>query len=127
VCTAATPSLATLWAPDNSLTNVSINGVTDPNNDVLTITIDTVKSDESSSLAVPGTADAFKLQNGTVNLRKQRGAAASQPGNGRVYYIGFTATDPSRASCSGTVQVVVPRTLATPVVADGANFDVTVP
>jgi hypothetical protein len=42
-------------------------------------------------------------------VRAERTGSKQVPGDGRVYHIGFTATDPAGASCSGTVTVCVPH------------------
>lgn len=47
------------------------------------------------------------------------------PGNGRVYYVGFTARDASGAACSGTVKVCVPHDQGqrSTCIDDGPKFD----
>ncbi|MBS1818149.1 MAG: thrombospondin type 3 repeat-containing protein [Acidobacteria bacterium] len=123
VCTAAVPTVTTLWPVDKALVGVGITGVTDAESGV-TIAITGVKSDEKSTLDRVNLPDAFILGS-TVNLRRDRGIASSLPGNGRVYRISFTATDAGALSCSGTVDVNVPRTLATGTVVDSVIYDAT--
>ena len=48
--------------------------------------------------------DAFIMDNGQVNLRRER----QEHGNGRVYAISFAASDRAGGECSGTVYVCVP-------------------
>jgi hypothetical protein len=112
------------WPADKTFQNVGINNVgTSP-----TITITGVMSDEASSLSLGGPAPAADavILGTTVNLRRERGKSSTLPGNGRVYYVAFTASE-GGAQCTGVVQVKVPRTLATGTIADGPNFNVTVP
>jgi hypothetical protein len=123
VCTAATPSVSVLWPINKTFQNVSINGVTDSESSV-TIAINGVMSDERSSLDSVNAADAT-LAGATVNLRKDRGVASTNPGNGRVYRVSFTATDTGGLSCTGSVDVLAPKTLATPVVIDPVIYDAT--
>jgi hypothetical protein len=46
VCTAARPSIATLWPPDHRLVAVEVGGVTDPDGDDVSITVDGITQDE---------------------------------------------------------------------------------
>jgi hypothetical protein len=126
-CTTARASAANnqlTWPANKAFQNVSIVNVgTSP-----TITITGVMSDEASNLSLGGPAPAADavIVGSTVNLRRERGKSSTQPGNGRVYYVAFTATE-GTAECSGVVQVKVPKTLAAGAIGDGANFNVTVP
>jgi hypothetical protein len=122
VCTAAAPSITTLWPVNKTFQNVSINGVTG----ATSITINTVMSDEASNMDGVSFPDAVIMANGTVNLRKDRGVGATNPGNGRVYRIHFTATNAAGQSCQGDADVFVPKTLATPVVVDPIVWDATI-
>jgi hypothetical protein len=70
--------------------------------------------------------DAVIQANGSVDLRKDRGVGATNPGNGRVYRIHFTASGPGGQSCQGDVNVFAPKTLATPVVQDPIVWDATI-
>jgi len=124
VCTNATPSMDTLWPANKTLQNISINGVVG----ATSITINTVMSDEPSNMDNGfSTPDAFIQANGTVDLRKERGASTTNPGNGRWYQINFTATGGANQSCQGTVEVKVPRTLAAGAVKDPYSYNATVP
>ncbi len=126
VCTGATPTIAQLWPVNKTLQGVGINGVTDAETPgSITIAITGVMSDEKSSLDGVMTPDAFLLGT-TVNLRKDRGVSSTNAGNGRVYRVSFTATDPGGLSCVGSVDVTVPRTLATGTVIDAVVWDATV-
>ncbi len=120
-------SLGSLWAPDHRLVKVSILGVVDPNNNA-TITITGVTQDEATNgLGDGDTAiDAIINADGTVMLRAER----SGKGNGRVYHIHFTASDPESqalgTSVSGIVKVSVPHSKKTDAAIDGGElFDST--
>jgi hypothetical protein len=85
---------------------VEIVGVTDPNNDNVTITITGVTQDEPvTGLGDGDTAPDAVIQGNKVLLRAERAGG----GNGRVYRVSFTATDSNGASCSGSVTVSVPH------------------
>jgi len=122
VCTAAAPSITTLWPVNKTFQNVGITGVTG----ATSITINTVMSDEASNMDGVSFPDAVIQANGTVDLRKDRGVSATNPGNGRVYRIHFTATNAAGQSCQGDANVFVPKTLATPVVVDPIVWDATI-
>jgi hypothetical protein len=112
------------WPANKTFQSVGITNLgTSP-----TITITGVMSDEASNLSRGGPAPlADAVINGTtVNLRRERGVSSTAPGNGRVYYVAFTASE-GGSECSGVVQVKVPRTLATGTVGDGPNFNATLP
>ena len=119
---AATPAM--LWPPDWRFVPVQIGGVTDPDGDPVTIRVTGVTQDEPTGRAgtsvdfAPGGTDlegerarwrlcpdAVILPDGGVKLRAERMLL----GNGRVYEISFTASDPSGASSEGKVRVCVPR------------------
>ena len=45
-------------------------------------------------------------------------------GNGRVYRVSYTATNPAGAACSGYLEVTVPHSRdGRPAVDDGQNYD----
>ncbi|MEO5618745.1 MAG: hypothetical protein ABIS67_13340 [Candidatus Eisenbacteria bacterium] len=145
VCGTAVPDRTVLWPPDHRLVPVSIQGVSDPDGDPVTIRVTRVTQDEppgdspsdasglamdaefdadASAWAIAGNStddaggllgdhregrrtcpDAEISLDGQVMLRAERSAA----GDGRVYTIRFTASDPTGASCEGTVRVSVPQ------------------
>jgi CSLREA domain-containing protein len=107
VCSGATPSVARIWPPDHKMAQVSIQGVTDPDGDAVTIVIDQVRQDESTNGAGDGNTcpDAQGLGTATASVRAERNGQ----GNGRVYTLSFTATDEQGATCQGSVQVCVPH------------------
>ncbi len=107
-CSGASPSV---WSPNHDMVNVTIQGVTDPDGDPVTINIDEIKQDESTD----GTGDDHTCPDGdgigtsTAQVRAER-TASPLSGNGWVYTIYFTASDGKGESCQGSVTVCVPRT-----------------
>jgi FG-GAP repeat protein len=122
-CSGAFPSIATIWPPNHQFVNVTIQGVTDPDGDPVTITIDQIKQDEPTD----GTGDGHTCPDGagigtsTAQVRAERSAH----GNGRVYTIFFTASDGNGGSCQNSVTVCVPRTNNGTCTNGGASFDST--
>ncbi|MEW5745385.1 MAG: hypothetical protein AB1805_08120 [Nitrospirota bacterium] len=103
-CSRAKPSPASLWPPDHKFRAVSINGITDPDNDLVSITISSVHQDEP----VNGLGDGDTGPDGALQplqIRSER----SGKGNGRIYRIGFTASDRRGGECSGVVTVCAPH------------------
>lgn len=109
-CTNATASPATLWPPDHELTLVGITGVTDPDGDPVTVTATSVFQNEPLQ-AGPASAGhaAPDATLSPLQLRAERNGNPKTPGNGRVYYVSFTADDGKGGTCTGTVQVCVPH------------------
>jgi PKD repeat protein len=121
-CSDAAPSRSEIWPPNNAFVSVGVIGVTDPDGDPVTITIDGVTQDEPLQGSGFGSScpDAQRV-NGGIQLRAERGSQA----DGRVYEISFTATDGRGGSCSGTVTVCVPKSQSPhiPCVDSGQDFD----
>ncbi|MGR3311137.1 MAG: Ig-like domain-containing protein [Candidatus Brocadiales bacterium] len=106
----AKPSISCLWPPNHMFVAVSIDGVTDPDGDPVTITVTGVTSDEPTATAkgaggITHAADATGVDTDTANLRAER----SGLGDGRVYEISFVASDGNHGETEGKVQVRVPR------------------
>ena len=95
---AATPSIASIWPPNNKMVPITINGVTDPDGDAVSITITAITNNET------GTADAA-FSGGTAQVRASRNGK----GSGRTYTISFTADDGKGGTSSSSVTVVVPH------------------
>ena len=107
VCDAAYASVDTLWPANHQMVEIEIMGVTDLNNDPITITIDSVYQDELVDGLGDGSSapDAVGIGGSSVMLRAERDAT----GNGRYYHVSFTADDGQGGSCSGVVLVSVPH------------------
>ena len=122
LASAARPTAPILWPPNHRLVAVAILGVSDPDNDPVTIIIDKVTQDEPThGLGGGDTAiDAVINGDGTVLLRAERLGS----GDGRVYRIYFTAAD-GGSSASGVVVVTVPQSVTKPAIDSGGDFDST--
>ncbi len=124
VCTTAVPSVASLWPPNHKFVNIDMLGVTDPNGDVVTITITGITQDEP----VDGKADGHTAPDGmgvgtpTAAVRAER----SGRGDGRVYAIAFSADDGRGRTCQGVVNVSVPKRKGGTAIDSGQLFDSTV-
>ncbi len=118
----AHPNQEYLWPPNNKYIEISIEGVTDPENDAFGIMVTGVTSDEPMSKKSP---DALIDETGKLLLRAQR----SGSGNGRVYEISFVAGDSKGEYKQGKVQVKVPHSKGNKgrvCVDDGQESDATV-
>jgi cysteine-rich repeat protein len=100
-CLDAAASVTDVWPPNHKLVPVTVDGVLDPEGDLVAIVITDVAQDEPVDDAT--CADAFGVGTDTVELRSEREGS----GDGRVYHVTFTATDPFGASCAGEVAVCV--------------------
>jgi len=127
-CGEAYPSIQEIWPPNHKYVDIEIMGVTDPDGDAVTITITGITQDEP--LDAVGNGDGKTSPDGTgvgttiACVRAERQGT----GNGRVYEISFTATDPVGAECSGSVTVCVPHDQGPEheCIDDGQNYDSTV-
>ena len=124
-CSRAYPSVSLLWPPNHKLVDVSINGITYPENLPTTVTITRVQQDEPVNGLGDGDSspDAFGVGAAYVQLRAER----SGTGNGRVYIVDFSATDADGDRCNGTVTVGVPHDQGgkKPPIDDGIRYDST--
>jgi hypothetical protein len=108
--TAAYPSIECLWPPNHKFVDITIEGVTDPDGDDVTITITGITSDEPTA-TIGGAGgdkhapDAYGVGTETASVRAER----SGTGDGRVYNITFDASDGKGEPVEGTVQVKVPH------------------
>jgi len=111
VCSAAVAVLPQTWPPNHSFAPVSISGVTDADGDPLVISATGVTQDEPLQGKGGGdgnTCPDATITGGAASVRIERAGTTTNPGNGRVYAISFTATDPQGCQCTGTVSVCVP-------------------
>ena len=121
VCAAATATPDRLFPPNHRFVPIAIDGVTDPEGGPVTITVDSIFSDEAVDAADSGNTapDGRGVGTDTAEVRAERVG----DGNGRVYTIGFTATDTFGGSCTGEVSVGVPVGRRGDAVDDGPQFD----
>lgn len=127
-CSMAYPSIDTIWPPNHKFVPVEVLGVTDPDGDPVVITIDSIFQDEPVDFLGDGefAPDGLGIGTAIAEVRAERSGDPNVPGNGRVYHIGFTATDPFGGSCSGLLNVGVPHDKKDVPVDDGALYDSTV-
>lgn len=94
----------TLWPPNGLMQQFDLDqlvDVTDPDGDATSLEVTSVVQDEPTGPA----PDAVGVGSQQFSLRAERDGN----GDGRVYIVGFRATDPSGAECSGSVRVGVPH------------------
>jgi hypothetical protein len=122
-CDGATASVGSLWPPNHEFMEISVEGVTDP--DDVSIMITSIFQDEEVLAPDSGNTspDGQGVGTSTALVRAER----IESGDGRVYHIGFRAWNPSGGFCSGTVTVDVPPTRNGTAVDGGALYDSTQP
>lgn len=127
VCDFAYASPASLWPPNHKFVKVNVLGVTDPDSDPITISIDSIFQDELVNGKGDGNTspDGKGIGTSSAEVRAER----SGSGNGRFYHIGFTADDGKGGSCSGEVTVSVAKSMGKKGAAidDGALYNSTLP
>jgi len=124
----AHPSIDCLWPPNHKFVDITIEGVTDPDGDNVTITITNITSDEPTA-SIDGAGgdkhapDADGVGTDTASVRAER----SGNEDGRVYEITFLASDGINEPVVGTVQVKVPHDQSGECVSidSGQNYDAT--
>jgi hypothetical protein len=81
-CNSATPSISTIWPPNHKMINVTIEGVTDPDGDPVTINIDKIKQDEPTDGLGDGHTcpDGAGIGTSTAQLRAERSASLGGTG-----------------------------------------------
>ena len=128
-CTGALPSTETIWPPNHKFVPVSVYGVSDSDGDPVSILIDSIFQDEPVNTYGDGDTarDGRGVATETAEVRAERSGTKKVPGNGRVYHIGFTASDGRGESCSGTVTVGVPHDVKDIPIDEGPLYDSTVP
>jgi hypothetical protein len=122
-CSLAYASPASIWPPNHKFVSINILGVTHPGNLPVSITVTSIFQDEPVGRG-PHSPDGKGVGTSLAKVRAER----TQPGNGRVYHIRFTADDGLGGVCSGEVLVGVPLNQGGGgPVDDGALYDSTVP
>jgi hypothetical protein len=119
-CSAANTSVEVAMDAAHTYHDITIGPVTDPDGDVVTVTVDAVRMDEpdqwggtfpfpATILAPAGvkTVPGGGTVNGLVQVRGERDGLRQSPGNGRVYHILFTGNDGAGGTCHGEAKVGV--------------------
>ena len=122
----ATPDM--LWPPNHKSHDIAITGVTDPDGDAFTLVVDAIFQDEPVNSGEDGDTcpDAWGVgSDGASVIAERVGGELGFEGNGRVYWIYFTATDTYGATCDKVVKVTVPHDKGTAVIDNGPLFDST--
>ena len=111
----------TIWPPNHKMESVFIQGVIDPDNDPVMITIDSIFQDEPTNGLGDGdqSPDGSGIGTDTAQVRAER----SGEDNGRVYHINFTADDGNNGMCIGEVFVAVPHDKKSTAIDDGPVYN----
>ena len=112
-----------LWPPNHRLESITIAGVSDACGASTNITVDSIFQDEPLDAEGDGNTEPDGFGIGTANPQVRAERAGTR--NGRVYHIGFTATDAQGQTCTGTVEVGVPHDRHDTPIDDGPNYDST--
>ena len=124
-CTNAFVNPGMLWPPNHKLVTISFGGVLGGDGNAAEFAVTSVYQDELVDGLGDGdtSPDAFGVGTGSVQLRRER----SGTGDGRIYEIGFDASDSAGATCSGTLFVGVPHDqgLGSTPIDSGVRFDST--
>lgn len=98
----AYPNPEYLWPPNHKFIDVTVEGVSDPDGDEVTIVILSIASNEPADSHEP---DWYGVGSDTASLRAERSGC----GDGRVYTITFLASDGKGGEAIGSVNVYVPH------------------
>jgi hypothetical protein len=127
-CSEAYPSVESIWPPNHKFVSpIHVLGVTDPDDDPVSIVIDSIYQDEPVDTYGDGrfTPDGKGVGTSAAAVRAERAGTKKVPGNGRVYHIFFTADDGRGGTCEGEVLVGVPHDVKDTPIDDGALYDST--
>ena len=109
VCPTAIASPGAIWPPNHKKTyDIGVDGVSDPDGGTITVRFTSIWQDEPTNTQGDGnTTQDAGIENGGARawVRAERSGTL----DGRVYILGFTATDSQGASCTGTVATGVPH------------------
>jgi hypothetical protein len=108
-CSTVTLSDNLLWPPNHKLKTITASGATDPDGDPVSLVITGVTQDEPVNGLGDGDTSPDAVLTSPASNKVQIRAERSGLFDGRVYHLSFTATDPSGASCTGTLTVGVPH------------------
>lgn len=117
-CSKATPSVSVIWPPNHKMTPVGVNGIVDADGSAFTVAITAIQQDEPLG---PQEIGGSGIDTPTAEVRAERDGN----GDGRIYQIGFSATDTSGGTCTGSVLVSVPHDQHHPAVDNGQRYNST--
>jgi hypothetical protein len=119
VCSHAVADPAVILVPNHGMVDVSVKSVTDPDGDPIAITITSIRQDEPTDEVGDGAfAPDGVIADAIASVRAERDGS----GDGRVYHVGFKASDGRGGTCTGTVRTAVPRDRAHDAVDGGALY-----
>ncbi len=122
-CSTATASVDFSQLGNRHRYPVTISGITAPPGDTVSLTITSIFQDEPVVNPTGKTcSDGIGVGTAVAKVRNERLLA----GDGRVYHIGFTATDAAGASCTGEAKTCVPAKEGEACGDQGTLFDSTV-
>lgn len=103
ICDLASASDNKLWPPNHQFHDVSIENITDPEEDEIIIEITSITQDEAVNAKGTGNTspDAKGIGSSSAEVRAER----MGKGDGRVYQVNFTASDSHDNQCQGSVTV----------------------
>lgn len=123
-CGTAVAHPMAMWPPNHKLIPIDITGISDPDNDQVTVTFLNVTQDEPiDGLGDGDTAPDAVIQGSELLLRAERAGN----GNGRTYHITFRADDSFGESCTGDLSVFVPHDRNSGSIDDGQEYNSLVP
>jgi len=106
ICDSAVSNIDSIWPPNHILVDITISGITDPENDPITTEIVSIYQDEP----VNGLGDGDTSPDGFIGSNAaQVRAERSGLNNGRVYTIKVKASDDKGLSCTADITVGVPH------------------
>lgn len=123
-CSGAVAEVDFLWPPNHKLVAIPVTGVTDADDDPITLTVIDVFQDEPVDGFGDGDTCPDAVGTGTpvASVRAERSGLE----DGRVYHVRFVADDGRGGTCEGEVTVCVPHDRKDACVDGGATFDSTV-
>ena len=122
VCSQAVADPPVILAPNHGMVDVAVANVSDPDGDPIAIAITSIRQDEPTDEIGDGAfAPDGVIAGATAGVRAERDGR----GDGRVYHVGFRASDGRGGICTGTVLTAVPHDRAHDAVDGGALYDST--
>lgn len=104
VCGGSSEIFIEVWPPNHSMVPIHIGGVYDPDGDPITYALVSVTIYEDDRSWNGDTTDIdFDTENGLIRAER------SGNGNGRIYAIEYTASDPDGLTCDGFAYIFVPH------------------